>query len=312
MASMESFLETKYVVVDRPTPGYTAYDPMYMPYATTMVYDTYTDAYQKEVIPEGAFAIERGTKVQATDGHLGQVGELVLDPQTGKITHFVMQKGRGRGKKELTLPLTAIARVEEGVVYLKLDKKAIGMLPAIPIKRHYDKATGDRTMELVAFVYDSPKKTEETLQFIKELDQRGTVQIVNLATMSKDKDGKVTYKDTKDLDLKHGRLFGAIAGGLIGIVGGPVGMVVGAAAGAAAGGVTSRLTDFGFSDDLLKLFNDKMKPGNSAILVMLESNFVQPLSENLRHNANAMFQQTLTDRAVQELMDKQEKQAKKK
>jgi hypothetical protein len=90
-----------------------------------------------ERIPAGKLAVRRGTKVEATDGQVGEVGELLIDPESEHVTHLVLLEGHFWAKKELTLPLAAIERVEEDTVYLKLDKKAVGQLPSIPVRRHY-------------------------------------------------------------------------------------------------------------------------------------------------------------------------------
>ena len=37
--------------------------------------------------------VHRGVKVFATDGAIGEVGEFVIDPGTGHITHIVLQQG---------------------------------------------------------------------------------------------------------------------------------------------------------------------------------------------------------------------------
>jgi hypothetical protein len=42
------------------------------------------------------------------------------------------------GKKEVALPVSAIDSVGQDTVWLKIDKKAVGALPAVPVKRHSD------------------------------------------------------------------------------------------------------------------------------------------------------------------------------
>ena len=55
--------------------------------------------------------ISVGYKVEALDGHAGTVGELVTDPECGEVTHFALEGGRWWGKKEVTLPVSAVERV---------------------------------------------------------------------------------------------------------------------------------------------------------------------------------------------------------
>lgn len=93
--------------------------------------------YDEEMVPEGEVAIRPDMEVEASDGQAGTVGELVVDPRTAEVTHFVLREGHLWGKKEVTLPLAAVERVAGDTVYLKLDKQAIGRLPAIPLRRHH-------------------------------------------------------------------------------------------------------------------------------------------------------------------------------
>jgi sporulation protein YlmC with PRC-barrel domain len=88
-----------------------------------------------EQVPQGERAIHSGAYVEATDGGVGQVEEFLIDPATGKITHLVLRKGHLWGKRDVTVPLEEIDRVEDDVVYLKLSKEAVGELPGVPVRR---------------------------------------------------------------------------------------------------------------------------------------------------------------------------------
>jgi sporulation protein YlmC with PRC-barrel domain len=88
-----------------------------------------------EQIPTGERAIHSGAYVEATDGGVGQVEEFLVDAATGRITHLVLRKGHLWGKRDVTIPLEQIDRVEDDAVYLKLDKAAIAQLPGVPVRR---------------------------------------------------------------------------------------------------------------------------------------------------------------------------------
>jgi hypothetical protein len=79
VAGMQPFVSRHFVQVQIPEAGYLAYDSVnMMPYVASM--ETMT-GYSDEIhVPEGQVAIHRGTRVQATDGHVGPVGELVVNP----------------------------------------------------------------------------------------------------------------------------------------------------------------------------------------------------------------------------------------
>lgn len=83
---------------------------------------------ESELIPAGEIAVHRGASIEATDGHIGKVEEFIIDPEDKHITHLVLQKGHLWHKQELTLPLSAIANMEEDYIYLKLDKESVKSL----------------------------------------------------------------------------------------------------------------------------------------------------------------------------------------
>lgn len=304
LAGMEPFVERHYVADVGDVPGYYWYaTDIYMePYVTPM--DPALLYEVEEKIPPGALAIRRGTGVEATDGYVGRVGELVLDPANERITHLVLREGHLWGKKEVTLPLSAIDRVEPDAVYLKLDTEAIEQLPAIEVKHLPRKGKVDtRHVEMVAKVFDHLEGADKELEFVHDLQRRKLVKILDAAVLVKDQDGTVSVRDTRDLEPKKGRLLGAITGGLVGLVGGPVGLVVGALVGTGAGSLAAKWVDWGFSDEFLAGLGERLQPGRSGLIVLVEHEWAQPLSEALAGTKGTLLQQTLTDRLVEQLMD---------
>jgi sporulation protein YlmC with PRC-barrel domain len=89
-----------------------------------------------ELIPNNELALHRGSWVMATDGHVGEVDEFVVDPADGHITHLILRKGHFWGHQDVSIPVTEIDRIEADTIYLKLDKHAIGQLPPIAIRQH--------------------------------------------------------------------------------------------------------------------------------------------------------------------------------
>jgi sporulation protein YlmC with PRC-barrel domain len=77
-------------------------------------------------------AVQRGARVEATDGPVGVVDDLVVAPETGRITHLVLREGHPWGQKEVMIPVTDVADAEKNVVHLTLDKQAIAALPTTP------------------------------------------------------------------------------------------------------------------------------------------------------------------------------------
>jgi uncharacterized membrane protein len=119
----------------------------------------------------------------------------------------------------------------------------------------------------------------------------------------KDQDGTTHVKDTRDIGSKKGRVLGAVTGGLIGLLGGPAGVVVGALAGAGAGGLAAGKLDFGFSDKFLENLKQYLQPGTSALILLVERDWVGQITEILAKDAGVLLQQTITDAVVERLLD---------
>jgi hypothetical protein len=105
----------------------------YWPYATLGPDFIATD---NKPLPVNELAIRRGAGVEATDGHVGHVGEFLIDPINNTISHIILCEGHLWGEKDVTIPLSQINCIEENTVWLKLNKRSIEALPAIPI-HHY-------------------------------------------------------------------------------------------------------------------------------------------------------------------------------
>jgi sporulation protein YlmC with PRC-barrel domain len=135
LGQMEPFIHTRYVVHE--SEDYTLYEGGAGPqgwrgeWGTSSVAGAKSAKVEEEQVPDGALAVHPGTQVYATDGHVGVVEELMVDPDSAQVTHLVLSKGHWWGKKEVQIPLSVLERVEGDTVYLKLDKKAIGELPVI-------------------------------------------------------------------------------------------------------------------------------------------------------------------------------------
>jgi hypothetical protein len=132
IASQQPFIETDYVQVNIPRPAGGFY------FMTPYVYpEVETLPVKHESIPADELAVRRGALVEATDGHVGRVDEFLVDPENDHITHVVLREGHLWGQKDVTIPISEIERVEEGTIHLKIDKRKIEALPAIPVRRKW-------------------------------------------------------------------------------------------------------------------------------------------------------------------------------
>ena len=61
--------------------------------------------------------------------------KILLDPDTGNITHLVMREGHLWGQKDVSIPISAVRETRDKTVFLTLNKQQIESLPTIPIHR---------------------------------------------------------------------------------------------------------------------------------------------------------------------------------
>lgn len=147
--------------------------------------------------------------------------------------------------------------------------------------------------EFAVLVFDDDSTAAEAFDDLRQLQKDGIVKVLNAAVLVKDKKGKVSVKETENVDAKHGALFGAITGGLIGLFGGAPGVIVGAAAGAGTGGVAAELIDLGFPREFLRDLQDSLQPGSSALVVLVEPTWIDRVVKELEDLGGRLFRYEL-------------------
>ena len=90
-----------------------------------------------DTVPLGEVAVRRGEHVHATDGDIGKVQGLVIDPRNHHVTHVLLQEGHLWGKKEVAIPISAVVGVEDGI-RLNIAKDDVQELPSVDV----DNSTG--------------------------------------------------------------------------------------------------------------------------------------------------------------------------
>ncbi len=124
------------------SPGYPGYEPhqvLALPYyrgglgsvgsmsdrniSQTVTYDT---------VPLGEVEVRRGEHVHATDGDIGRVQGLVIDPCGHHVTHVLLQEGHLWGRKDVAIPIGAVTSVGNGI-RLNITKREVADLPPVDI-----------------------------------------------------------------------------------------------------------------------------------------------------------------------------------
>ena len=76
--------------------------------------------------------MRRGEHVHATDGDIGQVHGLVIDPRNHHVTHVLLQEGHLWGRKEVAILIGAVTGVDDGI-RLSITKHEVQDLPPVDI-----------------------------------------------------------------------------------------------------------------------------------------------------------------------------------
>ena len=91
-------------------------------------------------IPKGDVEIRRASPVRSADGHhLGHVDGFLIDGPD-HIGHLVLEHGHLRGKREVVIPIGAVARVETDEIVLALSKDEVGALESHRVHRWRNQA----------------------------------------------------------------------------------------------------------------------------------------------------------------------------
>jgi len=132
--------ETQFVPGTR---GYAAYGPeqvLTWPYASlggdpSVAGDAVSGISETvtfDTVPLGEVEVRRGEPVHATDGHIGHVEGLVINPGNHHVTHVLLQEGHLWGRKEVAIPISAVTSVEDGI-QLSIAKADVQDLPPVNI-----------------------------------------------------------------------------------------------------------------------------------------------------------------------------------
>ena len=145
--------------------------------------------------------------------------------------------------------------------------------------------------KLIVVTYDTELKAEEVrLDFLK-MQKSYLVSIEDAVVVVKKQDGKVKLHQ-----MYHLTASGAVGGGFWGVLVGLIflnpllGLVVGAGAGAVAGA----LTDVGINDDFMKQLGENLKPGSSALFVLVDSELTDKVLDELRGTGGTVMQSSLS------------------
>jgi sporulation protein YlmC with PRC-barrel domain len=119
-----------------------------LPYYEGGDFDGYLGEASEEValaydrVPKGEVEVRRSSSVVTSDGrYVGDVDGFLVD-EDDQITHFVLERGHLWGRREVTVPIGAVEKLESDTVVVGLTTRELGDLPARHVHRwpwqHHD------------------------------------------------------------------------------------------------------------------------------------------------------------------------------
>ncbi len=158
----------------------------------------------------------------------------------------------------------------------------------------------DSPIQLIVAAFQDEFAADEALKKLKTAQKQNLIEMQDAAVIRRDEKNKLHIKETADPGGGRGAAAGGAIGAVIGLIAGPPGVVVGAATGALVGGVTARVIDSGIPDDRLRQIGEGLQPGCSAIVAIIEHNWVEGVEKQLAEaGADVLTEQLRVDIAEQ-------------
>lgn len=149
---------------------------------------------------------------------------------------------------------------------------------------------GDGDTWLV-IVYEDEDTADKALHTLKSVEKQGMISFEDTVVVRKDPDNKVHVENAVDRSTKVGAAGGSLIGLLVGFMfGGPIGMML---LGGLGGALVGKLTDSGVDKKFIKDVSSEIKPGNSALFMVVRSARVDVVLAGLREYPGTILQTSL-------------------
>ena len=118
-----------------PWPHYALGNPMGMGMASAIGFGAGEPSQHVsyDAVPLDEVQVRRGDPVHATDGDIGKVQGLVIDPRSHQVTHLLLQDGHLWGRRQVAIPIGAMTLSGAGGIELDLSKDEVRQLPEVQL-----------------------------------------------------------------------------------------------------------------------------------------------------------------------------------
>ena len=145
--------------------------------------------------------------------------------------------------------------------------------------------------DLVVIGFDDESTAFEMRAALAKMQKEYLITMEDVVVVTKDENEKVKLHQAINLTAS-----GAVGGGFWGMLMGMIFLnpLVGAAVGAGAGAISGSLTDIGISNEFMKQCGETLKPGTSALFVLVRKATPDKVLEHLKHFKGKVLKTSLT------------------
>jgi len=154
--------------------------------------------------------------------------------------------------------------------------------------------------DLVVVAYEDQHQADEMRLKLLKMQSEYLIELEDAVVAVKRPDGKIKLHQPVNLPAL-GALQGSFWGTLIGCI--FFMPLFGMAAGAATGAISGALQDVGINDDFMKQVSEKLKPGTSALFVLLNKVTADKVLEEIRGTGGHIIQTSLSHEKEQKLQE---------
>jgi uncharacterized membrane protein len=153
---------------------------------------------------------------------------------------------------------------------------------------------------LIVVAFEKESGATEYLGELAKLQKEELIKLDDAAILTRGADGKVKIKQATSL-VGAGALGGAFWGMLIGML--FWAPMLGAAMGAGLGAVAGKASDYGVDDDFIKEVGETLKPGTSALFVLVHDAQPDKVIDHLKQFKGEIIHTSLSNEQEARLRD---------
>lgn len=153
---------------------------------------------------------------------------------------------------------------------------------------------------LVVLAFDNEEGASDTAEEVAKLQKQNLLTVDDAAMAVKHQNGKVKVKQANSL-VGAGALGGAFWGMLFGLL--FFAPFLGMAIGAATGALFGKASDYGINDAFIKEVSDSIKPGMSALFLLVSQAQVDKVIEQLKPLGGRIIHTSLSNEQEAQLKE---------